>query len=179
MAEEKTDTTAAAEPAKKGGIMGMLPMIGGIVGGVVVGTTVGFLLLGPRMAPASSAPSAKAEEAKHDEKKGEHGEGKGGETAPIYMIDNLIVNSAGSGGSQYLLLTVALEVKDEAAIAMLKARDAELRDAVLRMFGSKTSAQVAEASLRDGLRDELVATLSKLLPAGTIHKVYFPQFVIQ
>jgi flagellar FliL protein len=157
---------------------GKLPLVGGIVAGLVLGAAVGMLVLGPRLS-AAPAPAATSAVKNGDSASGEHAKGEAGGAGTIYQMDNLVLNPAGSGGTRFLLLGVALEVKDEAASATLKARDAELRDNILRLFGSKTVEQVSEASARDALRAELKTTLDKILPPGTVRKVYFPQFVIQ
>jgi len=182
-----TPTEAAAAPT--GGKSGLLMTVGGAVAGLALGTVIGFFLLGPRLAPASPKPAdAKGEQqsaASGEAHSESHGDAEGdsahklGEPRPIYSLDNLVLNPAGSNGTRFLLVSVAFEAKDEATVAQLKGRDAELRDAVLRMFGTKTVEQVAEASLRDQLRADLLASISKLVPAGSIKKVYFPQFVIQ
>jgi flagellar FliL protein len=175
MAEETAEVASTAneeQPASKGG---MMPTLGGAIAGIALGIGIGLFVLGPRLAPASevaSKPAAHAE-AQHEKQK------EASEPSPIYMIDNLVLNPAGSNGTRFLLLSVALEAKDEATIAMFKARDPELRDNLLRMFGSKTADEMWAASSRDSLREETLTMLQKLFPPGSIRKVYFPQFVIQ
>jgi flagellar FliL protein len=173
MAEEELtpETETDAEPPKKGG---KLVMIGGLVAGVTLGSVAGLLVVGPRMAPTpAQAAAAKARAAKKDSTANK------ADAAPIYQMDNLVLNPAGSGGTRFLLLSVALEVKDAATQEMLKGHDAEMRDAILRLFGAKTVDQVSESSSREQFRAEVMTELGKLLPPGTIRRVYFPQFVIQ
>lgn len=174
MAEEEAppENETEAAPPKKGG---KLVLIGGLAAGVTLGSVAGLFVLGPKLAPAPAraAAAAAAKAAKHDSS------ARKGDASPIYQMDNLVLNPAGSGGTRFLLLSVALEVKDAGTSDMLKGHDAEMRDAILRLFGAKTVDQVSEASARDELRGEVLAELSKMLPAGTIRRVYFPQFVIQ
>lgn len=172
MAEEELppETEAEAEPPKKGG---KLVLIGGLAGGLALGSVAGLFVLGPKLS-ATPAHAAAAKAVKHDSS-----DAKKADAAPIYQMDNLVLNPAGSGGTRFLLLSVALEVKDAGTSDMLKGHDAEMRDAILRLFGAKTVDQVSEASARDELRAEVLATLNKMLPAGTVRRVYFPQFVIQ
>jgi flagellar protein FliL len=171
MAEEETppETETEAEPPKKGG---KLVLLGSLAASVALGSVAGLFILGPKLAPTPAHAAAKA--AKHDST-----DAKKTEVAPIYQMDNLVLNPADSGGTRFLLLSVALEVKDAGTSDMLKGHDAEMRDAILRLFGAKTVDEVAEASSRDALRGEVLAELSKMLPAGSIRRVYFPQFVIQ
>lgn len=178
MAEEAAPPTNATEPPKKAGIAGMLPLIGGITAGLALGAGVGLVVLGPRLS-ASPAPASIAQEHDANKDKDKEAGGKKTDASPIYQMDNLVLNPAGSGGTRFLLLSVALEVKDAGTLELLKSRDAELRDTILRMFGSKTAEQVSEASARDQLRAELLATLEKMFAPGAVRKVYFPQFVIQ
>jgi flagellar FliL protein len=59
-------------------------------------------------------------------------------------------------------------------------RDAELRDATLRILGQRTVEQLADMSLREGIKKELIDSLNAKLQSKTaIKRVYFPQFVIQ
>jgi flagellar FliL protein len=180
MAEEKPEETEATpEPAPKTGIAKMLPLIGGIVGGLAVGATLGFTLLGPKLSHKAATPavSAVAAAAKSDSKDTEV---KKGDAPPsIYQLDNLVMNPAGSGGAHFLLMSVALQVKDAGTLETLKGRDAELRDAILRLFSSKTIDQVTNISARDQFATELTGVLGKMFGAGTVTKIYFPQFVIQ
>jgi len=61
----------------------------------------------------------------------------------------------------------------------MKARDAELRDAVLVALGSKTVEQLADMTKRDSLKIDLTKAAAKLFKKGAVKRIYFPQFVIQ
>jgi flagellar FliL protein len=98
---------------------------------------------------------------------------------PVYQIDNLVLNPAGTEGTRFLMATVAVQVPDEAAMALMKERDPELRDAVLRLLETKTIPELSDVTRRDSLKAQIQATLAKELPKGTLRKVYLPQFVIQ
>ena len=64
-----------------------------------------------------------------------------------------------------------------------KARDAEVRDIVLRVMGAKTVEQLSDMAMRDSLRQEVSDSLTSLVPKAqrkkAIRRVFFPQFVIQ
>ena len=96
------------------------------------------------------------------------------------MMDNLVLNPAGSNGTRFLMAAVATEVKDDKVKEEMLGRDAELRDDVLRILGQRTVEQLVDMSLREGLKKELVDTLNARLKSKTaVKRVYFPQFVIQ
>lgn len=155
----------------------MLPLIGGVVAGLALGAAIGLTVLGPRLsaspAPASASKDAPAADSKDGEVK------KDAAPPPMYQMDNLVLNPAGSGGAHFLLMSVALELKDAATLETLKVRDAELRDGILRLCSAKTAEQVSEPAARDQLRSELMPMLAKMFGEGAVKKVYFPQFVIQ
>jgi len=182
MSEHTPDAAAPPEqPNKKNGMASLLATVGGVSAGIAIGVAVGLFVLGPRLAPASGAPSPRAGEAAHQEAEapaeGEHA--PSATPSPIYLIENMVLNPAGSNGTRFLLLSVAIAAKDEATIGLIKARDAEVRDHILRLFGSKSVDQVWAASERDGLRKDVLAVLNGLFPGGAVRTVYFPQFVIQ
>ena len=177
--EELPETEASTEPAKASKIGGLLPVIGGVVGGLALGATLGFTLLGPKLS-RKAAPVGLTAAASATALVKEGGELKKGEAASaIYQLDNLVMNPAASGGSHFLLMSIALQLKDAGSLETLKGRDAELRDAILRLVSRKTIDQVSDISARDQLGSELMAVMSKMFGNGTVTKIYFPQFVIQ
>ncbi len=177
---------------------------GGFVGAKVVGPklTAGIaqnLTLddlnahaGKKKKKAVEGDDEHAEEGEHDEEEGEEGEdgehaegakGEAGHAAaplPPYTIADLVLNPAGSGGTRFLMLSVAFDMKDSAATELVKARDAEIKDAVLALVGAKTVEQLSEVSSREPLKAEINALVSKILKKKKlIKRVSFPQFVIQ
>jgi flagellar protein FliL len=178
--EQAPDTEEATEPAKKSGIARRLPLIGGVVGGLALGATLGFAMLGPKLSHKAAPAAAAKDSAKAKSTEGATAAKKGEEAPPpIYQMDNLVMNPAGSGGSHFLLMSVALQVKDAASLEILKGHDAELRDTILRLFSRKTIDQISDISARDEFGTELTAVLASTFGAGTVTKIYFPQFVIQ
>ena len=69
-------------------------------------------------------------------------------------------------------------MKDEGVAAQLVARDAEVRDVVLRVLGAHTVEQLADLKTREVLRTVLRDSVRTLVPRG-VNRIYFPQFVIQ
>ena len=177
MADETTpaEPTADATAKPKKAIA-----IAALVGGIVIGGAAGALFVGPLAARTLGYAPAAADSAAHapDSAEGEHGEG-GAPANAVYMVDNLVLNPAGSGGTRFLMVAVALELKDEKAKEELTRRDAEVRDLILGSLGERTVEQLSDVSARDSIKTELVDQLSKLLPKSPVRRLYFPQFVIQ
>jgi flagellar basal body-associated protein FliL len=181
MAEANLESTAA--PQTKGGVQSFLSLVGGVAAGIAIGVSVGLFVLGPKLAPASPVAHSSAAGTSANDSTQHLESAKRSHTPttplPIHLIENLVLNPAGSNGTRFLLLSVAIAANDEATIGLLKARDAEIRDHILRFFGSKSVDQVWAASERDELRKEVLTLLNELFPSGSINTVYFPQFVLQ
>lgn len=184
-----------ASASKKRSLPAFVPVVLAVVGGIAVGGAAGAFFVGPALAEgiapkaavAAANGGAHGEDAAADEEEGasegSHGgkEGEGAATKPVYTIDNLVLNPAQSGGTRFLLLTIAFELKDDATLEEMKNRDAELRDAVLVTVGAKSVEYLSDMTVRDSLKSELRAVAGKLFPKkqAVIRRIYFPQFVIQ
>jgi flagellar FliL protein len=113
---------------------------------------------------------------------GKEGEGKdGAEAAPpaIHLLDNIVMNPAGSNGQRFLLLSVAYELKAPGVGEKLKVRDAEVRDVVQRVVGARTIEQLADMNARDALKADVLRATEDVVGRKSIARVFFPQFVIQ
>ena len=182
------DGGAAADDAPKTGMKAKLPMIAMMAVGLAVGGGTGAAVIGPivakkmgRAASAQTAPAA-AEEEVQGEGGGHGAEGEAGASsgAPtVFMLDNLVLNPAGTGGNRFLLLTVAMETTSSKVNADLQARDPEVRDIVLTALANKTVDQLTAIENREGIKTELIAALTARFGKGTIKRLYFPQFVVQ
>lgn len=159
-----------------------LPLIILAAVGLVVGSLGGAFLAVPLFAskfgskPAAETPKDEKGHGDAKEGKGEHGaEAQGA----MYLIDNLVLNPAGTGGTRFLMVAVALELADAKHVESLKEHDAEARDHLISLFSKKTVDQLSDATQREGFRTEAIAAIAPLLPKGAVRKVFFPQFVIQ
>jgi flagellar protein FliL len=208
MAEEETATEETAEPKKKGLPGFVMPLVLALVG-IAGGGFAGLKVVGPKLTadlmknltPAElAAHTPKKAAAGDDEAEGEHGDSADGEEGehaegegataggehgpagppPLYTITDLVLNPAGSGGTRFLMMSVAFDMKDSASVEVLKQRDAEIKDAVLALVGGKTVEQLAEVSSREPLKAEIKDLVLKIVKKKKlIKRVSFPQFVIQ
>ena len=62
---------------------------------------------------------------------------------------------------------------------MLNADATGLRDHVLALLGKKTVEELSDITQREGIKQEVLASISELFAKGSVRKVFFPQFVIQ
>lgn len=193
MAEQPEAPAAAEEVPVQTGPKGVV-LIGALVGTLLLGGAAGVVAIGPMIATkAGYAVALHPDSAVHGgasggatAEGGEHGSGKegegsgGGAASNLHLIDNLVLNPAGSGGARFLMLAAAIELKEAAQVEELKARDAEVRDVVLRVMGAKTVDQLSAMANREALKQELGDSLGALFKEPrAIRRIYFPQFVIQ
>lgn len=195
MSEQAQAPAEGEEAPAKAGPKGVV-LIGALVGSLLIGGAAGVFAVGPMLAKKSgyvvtpASHDAEGEEAAAEGEGehgaapagGEHGEGGGGAAANLHLIDNLVLNPAGSGGSRFLMLATALEFNEAAQVEEMKARDSEVRDVILRVMGSKSVEELSDMAHREEIKNELadsLATLFKKSKKKPIRRVYFPQFVIQ
>ena len=194
MSNETAEQEGQASKGKKLLPVALIGLVGAAIGG-----GMGTFLVGPTLVskPAHAAEQthggddehgADGEDAEHGEdeesddadsshgEKGGHGEGASGE---MYLIDNIVLNPAGSGGTRFLMLSLALDLKAAETAEKIRAREPEVRDAVLRVLGSKTVEQLADMAARDSLKSELRDEIGSMVGKRAVRRVYLPQFVIQ
>jgi len=158
----ETAADAATAPAKGRGVM-MLA-----IAGLLAGAAAGLFGLGPVLAKKKAMtppppPKAEAE----------------GASSVTHEISNLVLNPANSGGTRFLMVTAAFELRDGKADQMMKDREAEVRDHILALLGKKTVEDLTDINARDLVKKEVLDTIAPLFPKGAVIRVFFPQFVIQ
>ena len=110
------------------------------------------------------------------------GEAKGESKGEVfsYLIDNLVLNPANSGGGRFLLASVNLRLTDAATKESLVQRDAEARDAILRVLGTKQVEELVNIGNRERFKKDIRALINGMFPGkNVVLGVYFSQFVIQ
>lgn len=181
MANEQPQADAAPSKPK-------MPILIGLVAvGLAVGGGTGAAFLGPMMAKkmGKAAPVAAQVDAADADSAEEHGDeepaadGKSATATPVHLLENLVLNPAGSGGSRFLLLTVALEVGSTKAGDDFKGRDAELRDIILTTLGTKTVDELTDITQREVFKKELQVAVTARFGKNAVKRLYFPQFVVQ
>ncbi len=173
------EPTPQAKQAAKAPNKLVLPLVIAVM--TVVGALAGVLVVGPMVVESRSAVSEGLDPELGDS--GAHataGEtAGGGEKGPMFKIDNLIVNPAGSQGTRFLMVSVAVETPDAKMEALLRSREPQIRDVVIAMLERQTMEQLASAGIRDTLKHQLSDTISSLAGSRARLRVFLPQFVIQ
>ena len=176
----KPEGAAAPKPAAKSS---PLPLIGAAAGALVLGSTLGIFVVAPRIvaarAGAHASPADAGPEHGKKAKKGAKGKEDQSSESVIHKIENLIVNPAGSQGRRFLMMSVAIEVPDSKADALLRAKDPMLRDAIIGVVQSQPFEVITSPSGRDSVRVAILRVVRPLLPDVDDVHIYLPQFVLQ
>jgi flagellar FliL protein len=97
----------------------------------------------------------------------------------VHAVDNLVLNPAGSDGTRFLMVSATFQLRDAGADQIMRDHEAEVRDRMLEVLGKKTVEELTDPSRRETIKKELIAAVAPLFPAGSVRRVFFPQFVIQ
>ena len=151
-----------------------------IIAVAILGAAAMFFLGGK--GEKKSAPAAAKVEAKAEGGKSEGKEGKGGEAAAAsstYALEPFIVNIYDGQELRYLKVKVEFELASPQAKADLDAKVAPLRDAILILLTTKTMQEIQDLQGKNQLREQILASVNKIVPPGDVTKVYFTDFVVQ
>lgn len=138
-----------------------------------------FLFAGDEQALEETAGSGEAASQEAGEK-GE--EAKKGPAIPGTVLDlePFIVNLADPAGKRYLKLKLAVDAKDEKLKQEITARIPQIRDSILLLLTSKSYADIAPVAGKIRLRNEILKIINRsLMGVGSVHGVYFTEFVVQ
>ncbi len=110
-------------------------------------------------------------------------EAEGGEGAVtgqfVFVVKDMIINPAGTGGTRFLLTTVGVETSSEEHLKSIEKKDVVVRDVLNTVLASKTVEALDDQTLRDGLRREIKDSLQKYIKPEKVSQVYFSKFIIQ
>ncbi len=97
----------------------------------------------------------------------------------LFVVKDLVVNPAGTGGLRYLLTSVGIEVTNEKAFAEIQSKEVVVNDILINILSSKTLEELSDVSRRKELRREIAKKVDEILTNGKVQNVYFSKFIIQ
>jgi flagellar FliL protein len=189
----KDEQTAAEQPEGGGSKKKLFIIIGAAVGVAVILAVV-FMVMGKgdkksaKKEGAEATTEAKAEGGGHGgeapkAEAGGHGgaAGAGGAAAGanIFPLEPFIVNIYDGQELRYLKVKVELEMVGVGVKNELDIRLAAIRDSILVLLSTKTLQDIQDIQGKNQLKDEILASINKLIPPGKIAKIYFTDFVVQ
>jgi len=170
------DTTpkdgTAPDPKAKAKATPLWMLAAAVVGALGAGTALGLFVTGPMAGNMRAQAATHADTKKKSDK-------EANEHKPLYKLDNLIVNPAGSRGSHFLMTSISIEVADDKTEARLKEHDAQLRDAIIGALETQTLDQLSQPKARDAVRGAIAQAIAPVLGPNVHPPIYLTQFVIQ
>ncbi len=169
-------------PLKKYGIYGAVVIVM-----MAAAYFVTLKVVKPMFAGDGTAVEEKTEEkAETHEKKSDDGQktlsehGSGSEAGSgIFLIEDIIVNPAGTGGRRFLSTSIGFELESEAVSGLIVEREAIVRDALITILSSQSIPELSDFKQREKLRRLIKLRVEKLLQTEEIAAVYFTEFVLQ
>ncbi len=183
----KEEQAAVEAPAEGGGKKKLIIIIGAAVLVLVIAGVAAFMFMGKDSkkkegGDAHGAPAA-AEGGGHGAApaaEGGHGAAPGAAGgATVFPLEPFIVNIYDGQDLRYLKVKVELEMANPAIKPEIEGRLAPVRDAILVVLTAKTLQEIQDVQGKNQLREEILASISKILAQGKVSKVYFTDFVVQ
>ncbi|MCF7800567.1 MAG: flagellar basal body-associated FliL family protein [Candidatus Marinimicrobia bacterium] len=111
-------------------------------------------------------------------------ETKEGETerAPmgqVYIMKSISVNPLYSNGSRFVVAGLAVEFTHKNLETELKARDPQIRDALIRYFRRHTADQMLDIVFQEKSRREITEMINALLKQADIDSLYYIELILQ
>lgn len=98
---------------------------------------------------------------------------------PVYALDPFLVNLADPGRPRFLKLIMQVELSAAEVQMELETLKPKVRDSLLTLLSSKSSADLVTIADKERLRNEILHRLNAFLSVGRVVEVYFMDFVVQ
>lgn len=146
---------------KKGSPIIKIAILGIIVLAVGAGGYVGWIKFFKRPAPEATAHKVEVEK------------------KILHEWEPFLVNLADAGGKRYLKVAMKLELSGAKLEEELAQRNFEMRDAAIMILSSKEYEDIANASGKARLKQEVITRLNKIIKNGQVKEIYFTDFIVQ
>jgi flagellar protein FliL len=97
----------------------------------------------------------------------------------IFLIEDVIVNPAGTEGKKLLLASIGFDLSSEVEQQELKSKEVLVKDVIVSTLSSKSLEQLSDSSYRDKLKNEIGQKVINLIPDLKLNAVYFSKYIIQ
>lgn len=97
----------------------------------------------------------------------------------IHIIDNITVNTLGSGGRRYVIAEVALEISGQETVDEIIQREPQIRDEFIRYLRRQTAQHVLDLGFQERSRRDLTKMLNSHLNTGTVDSMYYVKLLLQ
>ncbi len=163
--DKESEDQAPEEKKSSGGLKKVLILFVGIQ---VLMAACAFAFLKMYVAPRIQA--ANEEPAK----------GEKNERGQIHLIEDILVNPAGTNGTRYLSTSIGLEMSDfgEETDRFGKLTPV-IRDIFIAILSSRTLGELSSIEGKEKLRDEILVQVNEAIRPDSVYRVYFVDYVLQ
>ena len=98
---------------------------------------------------------------------------------PLYPLDQFTLNLRSDHGNTYLVVKLDLELSISELKNELDAKNAVIRDAILRILTSRSLEDLSSDEGKESAIDEIINDLNSMLHDGYIKNIYFTKFIVQ
>lgn len=184
----KSDKSEAPAPEQEVKKTSPLMKILVMVGILIAQTAAAYFIQKTIFFPSPSVPTElhvdseteAGDEGEEASEEGGHGEKEGkGKGSSVALLDEIIVNPAGTGGRRFLSTVVGLSLKNSTTEDNVVDKMPLIRDAAISLLSSKSLDQLASLSYRDTLRHELQASVNAIMEKDAVKGVVFSTYVLQ
>jgi flagellar FliL protein len=95
------------------------------------------------------------------------------------MMNKLLVNVAGTMGSRYLLVSLAMSGADPDFRNKVQEVEPQLRDMACGALATKTLADLEKPGARNLIRSELISGFNSILGGTVVQEIFLTEFAIQ
>jgi flagellar FliL protein len=187
---ESSDSSKGSSPIVKNGIYAAIVIVMVVAAWFVTLKVVKPMFAGGDEATevAEGEPEADTEESENshgsatEKSNGSGSKEKGDGNIPesnIYLINEIIVNPAGTGGTRFLSASIGFELEGSKVGKLFRERDAVVRDALITILSSQSVPQLSDFMQRERLRKLIMLRVKKILKTDDIAAVYFTEFAMQ
>lgn len=166
--EEELEDQAPEEKKSSGGLKKILILFVGIQ---LLMAVSAFAFLKMYIAPKITA--AKEEPVKEEKQK----------RGQIHLIEDILVNPAGTNGTRYLSTSIGLEMSDLGEEGEETDRFGDLtpviRDIFIAILSSRTLEELSSIEGKEKLRDEILVQVNEAIRPDSVYRVYFVDYVLQ
>jgi len=145
---------------------------------------------GAPAAPAKDAPAAPAKDAHAAPAKDAHGapagEKSGKEAGPKqtkggweYGFPNVVSNLTGSLGTKYVKVSFTVLSDDKNIGDIVEENKSKLKDAAIRVLGSRSLADMESSGAKNVLCSEIAANFNRALDSNSVKQIFLTEFLIQ
>jgi flagellar FliL protein len=133
--------------------------------------------VGGKLTGSSNSDTRQAEH--NDSKSDKSGRHADAGSSDVYMMDDIIVNPAGTGGTRFLSVSIGIEVASKETVNLIEKREPVIKDALITILGSKTIEQLSDTKEKEITRYQIRKRIEQLLKTNDIMAVYFTDFILQ